>query len=77
MATEIYTTLFQLKRGTAQRWETLNPVLLEGEPGYETDAGGLKIGDGKTAWKELEYLGGSQILMPQHIMIFLLLVRVM
>lgn len=40
-----------------------NPVLQDGEPGYEKDTGKLKIGDGLTHWRELEYFeedtGGS------------------
>lgn len=55
MAKEIYTTIFQLKRGTANRWRELNPILEAGEPGFELDTGKLKIGDGTSNWKDLEY----------------------
>lgn len=54
MATEILTT-FLLKRGTAARWVEVNPVLHQGEPGFEFDTGMLKIGDGVHAWVDLEY----------------------
>ena len=55
MATEIYRTIFQLKRGTADRWKELNPILEAGEPGFELDTGKLKIGNGRDDWKTLEY----------------------
>lgn len=55
MATVIKTT-FQLKRGTAARWQELNLTLAAGEPGFELDTGRLKIGDGNTPWNNLEYL---------------------
>ena len=58
MATEILTT-FQLKRGTAERWKEVNPILKQGEPGFEIDTGKMKIGDGIRTWIELEYIGGN------------------
>ena len=48
-----------LKRGTAARWSAVNPVLKQGEPGFEYDTNKLKIGDGSTAWNLLPYQGGS------------------
>lgn len=45
--------LIQFKRGTSARWAELNPILAIGEPGYDTDKGKLKIGDGKTHWNDL------------------------
>ena len=36
----------QLRRGTADQWNTANPTLLNGELGYETDTKRFKIGDG-------------------------------
>lgn len=57
-------TTIQLKRATAARWAELNYVLAAGEPGYVTDAVDkrfcLKIGDGKTAWKDLPFIGGGE-----------------
>lgn len=59
---KIVMTSFKLQRATKEVWETLNPVLLDGEPGYEKDTNKLKIGDGKSNWLELEYLGeGSSV----------------
>jgi len=48
----------QYRRGTAAEWTAANPTLLAGEPGYETDTGKLKIGDGATAWATLAYFTG-------------------
>jgi hypothetical protein len=46
----------QHRRGTAAQWTAANPVLANGEPGYETDTGLLKYGDGVTAWVALGYV---------------------
>lgn len=62
MATTTYTTTFKFKRGQSDSWTRVNPILAEGEPGYELDTGKLKIGDGKTAWRDLTYFGGDSSL---------------
>lgn len=36
-------------------WTSVNPVLLAGEIGVESDTNYFKVGDGKTAWNELDY----------------------
>ena len=51
--------LIQLKRGLSTSWATKNLVLQAGEPGYETDTGKMKIGDGTTAWNNLDYSSGD------------------
>ena len=59
MANEIHLqTIFQVKRGLKARWEELNPVLRQGEPGFVIDANILKIGDGATAWNDLPTISG-------------------
>ena len=55
MATVIRTT-FKLKRGLEEQWLALNPILQDGEPGFVIDKNLLKVGDGKTAWKDLRYI---------------------
>lgn len=45
----------QWRRGTAAQWTSVNPTLLAGEPGYETDTLKYKIGDGVTVWTSLPY----------------------
>jgi len=52
----------QFKRGKALRWEELNPVLEDGQPGFVTDENRLKIGDGKTPWNDLPYLGEDNVM---------------
>lgn len=42
-----------LKRGTEAALIATNPVLANGEPGYDTTNNILKIGDGSTAWNNL------------------------
>lgn len=46
---------FKFRRGLAASWVTQNPVLLDGEAGIERDTRRGKIGDGVTAWNDLEY----------------------
>ena len=48
-------TRFKIRRDTAAKWTSLNPVLLEAEPALETDTLKVKYGDGVTAWTSLSY----------------------
>jgi hypothetical protein len=43
------------KSYSSVEWEQLNPVLLTGEFGYDTDKDDFKIGDGVTSWSDLPY----------------------
>jgi len=52
-----YRILF--RRDIAANWTLNNPVLADGEPGWETDTDRLKIGDGVTAWTNLSYYVGT------------------
>lgn len=45
----------QFRRDTKSRWAEINPVLMEGEVGLEVDTQNIKMGDGSTAWNDLEY----------------------
>lgn len=45
----------QIRRDSSTNWSNINPVLAEGELGYETDTHKLKIGDGHTHWLDLPY----------------------
>ena len=56
---QVVKTTFQLRRGYEAVWKKNNPVLAQGEPGFVIDKNALKIGDGVTAWKDLDYIGGS------------------
>lgn len=48
-------TRIQLRRGTTSEWNSANPVLYQGEFGYNTTLGKFKIGDGTSTWSALEY----------------------
>ncbi len=49
----------QLRRDTAAAWALANPVLADGEFGYERDTLQFKVGNGVTPWNSLPY-GGIQ-----------------
>ena len=57
---EVIKTTFQLRRGSAEVWEKNNPILAYGEPCFDKDNYGLKVGDGSTPWNELNFLGVSK-----------------
>lgn len=45
----------QLRRGTASQWVSANPILSDGEFGYESDTLKFKVGDGTSSWSILSY----------------------
>lgn len=49
----------QLRRGTAAEWAAANPILAPAEPGFETDTGKEKIGNGISTWTALPYGPGG------------------
>jgi Pectate lyase superfamily protein/Major tropism determinant N-terminal domain len=51
--------VIQIKRNTSAAWGFANPVLAQGEAGYELDLRGLKFGDGVNPWSSLPYFGGG------------------
>ncbi len=57
-----YRILF--RRDTSTNWETNNPVLSSGEPGFATDTNVLKIGDGSSPWSSLEQINPPGITGP-------------
>jgi len=66
--------IIQLKRGKSTTWQNKNLLLLAGEPGFEIDTCRLKIGDGKTKWNDLPYIGtagSGPIVLPDNIMFYL------
>ena len=46
---------FPFRSDTAANWTAANPTLGQGEIGWETDTGKIKLGDGVTAWVSLGY----------------------
>ena len=46
----------QFRSGTAAEWLAANPILQDGEPGFERDTNQLKIGNGADDWNTLTYV---------------------
>ena len=59
MADKTINTRIQLRNDLAATWNSKNPVLLKGEMGVETDTRKIKIGDGKSTWNTLAYVGAD------------------
>jgi len=59
MTTQTIPARIVIRRDTAAAWTAANPVLLNGEWGFETDARRLKIGDGASTWGSLAYYSTS------------------
>lgn len=59
------------RRGTAVEWAAANPVLAAGEIGLETDTKVFKIGDGVSAWADLQmiYLTTGGGIMTGHLVV--------
>ena len=45
----------QIRRGSAADWAVLDPVLLLGEQGLETDSNKVKLGNGVSRWSQLPW----------------------
>jgi len=52
-------SIIQLRRDTAANWTAADPILAEGELGFEIDTGLAKLGDGVTDWASLGYWAPS------------------
>lgn len=61
MNTTVIKSVFQFRRATTEEWESVNPILRIGEPGYDITVKKHKIGDGVTAWNNLPYQEGSGV----------------
>lgn len=57
--------IIQIRRGTASQWTTANPVLADGELGFETDTRKGKLGNGVTAWNSLAYSFTGEVFIDQ------------
>lgn len=51
---------------TAANWTSVNPILKSGEPGFESDTGKMKVGDGTSHWSALAYASGGGATLPIH-----------
>ena len=61
MAEKTISTRQKQKYDTSSNWTANNIVLLAGEIGIESDTNKFKVGNGTSAWNELDYAGGSEI----------------
>lgn len=52
-------TRIQIRRGTSSDFDTANPILASGEPGFAIDTNVLKIGDGELAWAALPTINST------------------
>lgn len=50
--------MIQFKRGKSASWQSQATPLADGQPGYDKDRRKIKIGDGKSSWKDLPYASG-------------------
>ena len=46
--------IIKMRRDTAANWTTANPILADGELGFEKDTKCYKMGDGVTSWNDLD-----------------------
>jgi len=52
-------TQIQIRRDTTANWENVNPILADGEIGYDITANKFKVGNGTDEWLDIEYSGAS------------------
>ena len=56
-----------MRRGTTSEWNTADPILNEGEIGYNSTLTSFKIGDGESLWSELDYYQAAADITPNEI----------
>jgi hypothetical protein len=57
----------QMRRGTTSEWNSADPILNEGEIGYNSTLTSFKIGDGESLWSELDYYQAAADITPNEI----------
>ena len=57
----------QMRRGTTSEWNTADPILNEGEIGYNSTLSSFKIGDGTSLWSALDYYQAAADITPNEI----------
>lgn len=55
-------TTIVFRRGVSDEWDSADPVLADGEPGFASDTGVFKIGDGVTAWSGLTPIPNADVI---------------
>lgn len=61
MAERTLQAKLKVRSDTATNWQSNNPVLLQGEPAFETDTNKLKFGDGTSAYNDLPYVSSDAV----------------
>jgi hypothetical protein len=56
-----------MRRGTTSEWNSADPILNEGEIGYNSTLTSFKIGDGESLWSELDYYQAAADITPSEI----------
>ena len=51
--------LIQLRAGTSEEWNTINPVLEANEIAYDSTYNSFKMGDGVKRWKDLKFINAA------------------
>lgn len=54
-------SIIQIRRDTAANWTETDPVLAQGEIGFEINTAKIKIGDGTLPWTQLPYQQGGDV----------------
>lgn len=49
----------RFRRAWSHEWKNVNPILRDGEPGYDKSLNLVKIGDGVSPWNDLPYLNAA------------------
>ena len=57
----------QMRRGTTSEWNSADPILNEGEIGYNSTLTSFKIGDGTSLWSALDYYQAAADITPNEI----------
>lgn len=50
---------FELRRDTAANWTTLNPILIDGEPGFDITNNQIRIGQNGLSWNQLNPISSA------------------
>lgn len=56
-------TLTFILKANSENWENSNPILQNGELGFEIDTNKFKIGNGIDSWNNLIYYSDDSLLM--------------
>ena len=51
--------LVQYRRGTSQEWADVDPILMDGEIGYDKTWNQVRVGDGVRPWSALFPIAGG------------------